>query len=102
MKCKCGKIIDPKYKTCFACSDMDKCACGKYKKKEYATCFACKPVKPVKDKPSWGCEECGKPLVAIGNSRKGGVQHEDWEGRTMHKKCWLLKHEELKWKCWEV
>jgi len=35
------------------------------------------------------CKRCGKPLVAIGNSRRNGKPHRDWKTREYHKKCWL-------------
>jgi hypothetical protein len=34
------------------------------------------------------CEYCGERLVVIGDRRKGGARHRDWDSRTMHKKCW--------------
>jgi hypothetical protein len=35
------------------------------------------------------CEHCGRPLVAIGRARVGGkATHDDWDTRTLHKKCW--------------
>lgn len=34
------------------------------------------------------CEHCGRTLVKIGNARKNGKNHKDWENRTMHKECW--------------
>jgi len=36
------------------------------------------------------CSRCQKVLQAIGNSRKNGKKHDDWESRKMHKKCWLI------------
>lgn len=38
------------------------------------------------------CEYCFGRLVPIGSSRQNGASHDDWDGRKMHKKCWL------KWK----
>ena len=35
------------------------------------------------------CIECGKTLVAIGQSRSNGKGHYDWSSRQYHKKCWL-------------
>ncbi len=35
------------------------------------------------------CYMCYKKLVPIGNSRKNGKSHNDWEDRKLHKKCWL-------------
>jgi uncharacterized protein (DUF3820 family) len=35
------------------------------------------------------CMECGGPLVAIGSARENGAPHDDWEGRVLHKKCWI-------------
>ena len=32
---------------------------------------------------------CGKPLVKIGNTRKNGANHIDWNSRKYHKKCTL-------------
>ena len=37
------------------------------------------------------CEVCEKPLVPIGSSRENGADHDDWVGRRLHKKCWVLK-----------
>ena len=34
------------------------------------------------------CNECMKPLVAIGYSRSNGRPHADWESRQYHKRCW--------------
>jgi len=33
------------------------------------------------------CRLCGKPLVKIGNARKNGANHIDWNSRKYHKKC---------------
>ena len=38
------------------------------------------------------CTICDLPLTAIGNSRKNGKNHDDWESRVFHKKCWVLKN----------
>jgi len=35
------------------------------------------------------CFLCGSRLVTIGHDRINGKDHEDWEGRMLHKKCWL-------------
>ncbi len=34
------------------------------------------------------CFKCYKKIVPIGNSRKNGKSHNDWEDRKLHKKCW--------------
>ena len=34
------------------------------------------------------CVICGKTLIAIGNKRVNGKNHDDWENRTKHKQCW--------------
>lgn len=34
------------------------------------------------------CTHCGGKLVAIGTARSNGKNHDDWTGRTLHKKCW--------------
>ena len=34
------------------------------------------------------CIYCNKRLVSIGLNRTNGKGHADWEGRTLHKKCW--------------
>lgn len=48
-----------------------------------------------KECPRGKCEECGRPLVAVGFARKGGRAHPDWGTRKLHKRCWLkLKREE--------
>jgi hypothetical protein len=41
------------------------------------------------------CEICKKPLVAIGNKRKNGANHKDWDTRKMHKQCYKTQL----WKC---
>ena len=33
------------------------------------------------------CVDCLKPLVAIGEGRKNGKSHPDWEERQLHKHC---------------
>jgi hypothetical protein len=33
------------------------------------------------------CWACGKKLQAIGNARKNGAHHDDWNTRALHKKC---------------
>ena len=44
---------------------------------------------PKEEKPL--CTHCNKALVSVGTSRSNGKQsHEDWEGRKLHKKCWLI------------
>lgn len=50
------------------------------------------------------CKFCNEPLVSVGNKRKNGANHTDWEGRDLHKKCWKIirKEEELKEKCRET
>ena len=42
------------------------------------------------------CWHCEGNLVAVGNSRCNGANHEDWEGRYLHKTCWreLKKRED--------
>ncbi len=35
-----------------------------------------------------GCQSCGKRLIPIGNNRINGKNHNDWNGRIFHKKCW--------------
>ncbi len=47
------------------------------------------------------CKFCNETLVSIGNKRKNGANHTDWEGRDLHKKCWKIirKEEELKERC---
>ena len=34
------------------------------------------------------CYKCYKPLTSVGNARRNGKAHDDWEGRRFHKKCW--------------
>ena len=37
------------------------------------------------------CTFCDKPIrQPIGNERKNGRNHDDWEDRTMHKKCFKI------------
>lgn len=38
------------------------------------------------------CRACFKPLVPIGSHRRNGKAHGDWEGRTLHKQCWIASH----------
>ena len=33
------------------------------------------------------CLDCKGPLVAVGQDRKNGKDHADWDGRRYHKKC---------------
>ncbi len=41
------------------------------------------------------CWKCNKMLVPVGSSRQNGAFHDDWEGRILHKKCWIvIKKEE--------
>ena len=41
------------------------------------------------------CWHCTGNIVAIGSSRCNGAQHNDWEGRYLHKTCWkFLKKQE--------
>ena len=40
------------------------------------------------------CEICKKPLVAIGNKRKNGANHKDWDTRKMHKQCYKIKRDD--------
>jgi hypothetical protein len=35
------------------------------------------------------CWHCGGKLVPVGSSRANGASHDDWDGRYLHKKCWL-------------
>jgi len=35
------------------------------------------------------CVICEKPLVSIGDRRKNGANHKDWDSRKMHKKCYV-------------
>lgn len=35
------------------------------------------------------CHWCGGKLVPIGHSRMNGRNHNDWDRRRLHKKCWL-------------
>lgn len=35
------------------------------------------------------CLHCGRKLVSIGNSRKNGKNHSDWDTRKYHKKCFI-------------
>lgn len=34
------------------------------------------------------CNFCNKPLVPIGNARKNGKFHNDWQNREFHKCCY--------------
>tara|TARA_R110000868_G_scaffold230762_2_gene484019 strand:- start:779 stop:946 length:168 start_codon:yes stop_codon:yes gene_type:complete len=39
------------------------------------------------------CLLCKKTIVAIGTSRENGANHNDWNNRKYHKKC----YKELQW-----
>ena len=36
------------------------------------------------------CLHCLRRLVPIGDSRANGKAHPDWDGRTLHKRCYRL------------
>ena len=36
------------------------------------------------------CIVCEKPLVSIGNKRKNGKSHDDWNTRISHKCCYKV------------
>ena len=45
------------------------------------------------------CVKCGKPLKAIGTARANGKKnHDDWDARTLHKKCWKEDKKEEEWR----
>ena len=45
------------------------------------------------------CTFCDKPIrQPIRNARKNGRNHDDWEDRTTHKKCFILNKNMKKWK----
>ena len=44
---------------------------------------------PPKPTPTGLCAKCNKPLVPVGQARKGGRAHADWHSRKYHKQCWL-------------
>merc|ERR1719487_925300 len=44
---------------------------------------------PPKPTPTGLCAHCNKPLVPVGQARKGGKAHADWHSRKYHKQCWL-------------
>ena len=35
------------------------------------------------------CIWCNKQLQPIGTARSNGYKHNDWIGRSSHKKCWV-------------
>jgi len=42
------------------------------------------------------CWHCERKLVAIGNARDNGADHQDWHDRYLHKTCWkALKKKEF-------
>jgi len=43
------------------------------------------------------CKHCLKSIVAIGDGRKNGKNHNEWKSRKYHKKCYIeiLKNIEL-------
>ena len=68
-KCLCGKEINGNYKQCYGCFT---------KNNEFDTQ---KVVSRI-------CTECKRPLVTVGNARKNGKNHRDWNTRSTHKKCY--------------
>lgn len=36
------------------------------------------------------CKYCNKKLVSIGHKRQNGANHNDWDDRMYHKKCWKI------------
>ena len=45
------------------------------------------------------CIWCNKSLTPIGTARANGYKHNDWIGRSSHKKCWIeneLKNKRMK------
>ncbi len=64
-------------------------ACSWVQKNKASTCEFAQSY--LRDK----CYHCGKKIVPIGNSRANGATHDDWNGRYLHKKCWVeLKSED--------
>jgi hypothetical protein len=52
---------------------------------------------PKAPKPKRLCTRCDKPLVPVGDRRKGGTRrHFDWDTREFHKKCWKLECREAR------
>ena len=39
------------------------------------------------------CLMCLRPLQPIGRARSNGRDHDDWDSRELHKKCWKVKEE---------
>jgi hypothetical protein len=71
-------------------SSIQKCKgidCDKTNKREF--CEFAKAYLKTK------CWHCGN-IVAVGKLRCNGADHEDWEGRYLHKACWkVLKSEKI-------
>lgn len=87
--CYCG------HKSCFSipCSDCKESLCSRFINDMGGRtwCIGCdmflyfhkRHFRLGKD-----CYHCGKPLTPIGNARTNGADHEDWDTRQFHKKCW--------------
>ena len=56
------------------------------------------PQQHSEQQPARICMHCHKALVSIGHERKNGKAHNDWNSRTLHKKCWKEKQTEMQWK----
>lgn len=57
------------------------------------------PIKLEKLRAQEGvCLACGRHLVPVGRSRMNGKDHNDWEGRQYHKKCWKEYQKEVELK----
>lgn len=41
------------------------------------------------------CQYCNSKLVPIGTSRRNGKGHDDWDTRSLHKKCFKKIHQNL-------
>ena len=41
------------------------------------------------------CLMCNKSLVSVGNARENGKYHNDWDKRSLHKKCYKKKIQQI-------
>ena len=52
-------------------------------------CYPESPCKRLYEKePTGYCDHCEGKLVPVGSSRANGANHDDWDSRRYHKKCW--------------
>jgi hypothetical protein len=60
----------------------------------FIRCFHCnlkykeEKTKPFDSKIKRKCKMCGKTLALVGDARKNGKMHQDWNTRDYHKSCY--------------